>query len=100
MTLKSLIIHLNMARNPELIGFIPTIIKKPDAFEAWAITDAQAKNIERSIICIFNAGVKEEYTKTVMPARHRLNGMEQELDNLANDMSSADLVQILDSEYR
>lgn len=88
-----------MPRSPEMTGFIATI-KRPDATEARGIVLTQVEISHRAIICTFNQGAPNEHTRTVIPNLHFKNDMQKELADLANSVSQADLVQILDLSER
>jgi len=88
-----------MPRNPEMIGFIPTI-KKPDRLEALAIVAEQSNYFDRQISCTFGAGEKDEYSTTKIPSRHLKHGMDEQVLDLIDSMQKADFIQIVDLSER
>lgn len=88
-----------MSRNPEMIGFIPTI-KKPDRIESLAILAEQSNYWNRAISCTFNAGEKDEYSTTRVPSRHLRHGMDDNVLGLVEDMQNADFIHIIDLSER
>ena len=96
----------------ELTSFVATV-RKPDILEAYRIARAQSQIPNRAIVCNFlpehgeNFPLSEEEallfakTSTRIPSRHRYYGMRRELEeNLVDDMTQADFVQILDLSER
>lgn len=79
--------------------FVATI-KNPDLVEAARIINAQARHPNREITCYLNPtsedpdGSLELIPSTRIPYRHRIYGMEKELNELAEEMRTAAMVQI------